>query len=81
MLVCCPTLLCFGTCKVLLASRPQDTNRMLPELDPPGAPVQAAFLEHVQGAAPLLPGGGRLRLTQGDDARGQRCAAACRAAE
>ena len=49
---------------------------MLPELDPPGAPVQAAFLEHVQGAAPLLPGGGRLRLTQGDDARGQRCAAA-----
>ena len=54
---------------------------MLPELDPPGAPVQAAFLEHVQGAAPLLLGGGRLRLTQGDDARGQRCAAACRAAE
>jgi len=44
---------------------------MFPELDPPVAPVQAAVLEHVQGAAPLLPGG-RLRLTQGDDARGQR---------
>ena len=44
---------------------------MFPELDPPVAPVQAAVLEHGQGAAPLLPGG-RLRLTQGDDARGQR---------